>query len=158
MRFWGLAQTEDMVLVFTIAFTSAALTAGGLRLLLLWTINRVCFSTGADLSTEVYLRTLHQPYSVHVTRNSSTVIAGVQKVSAAIDSLRSFLFGAGATVRQSITIGEGVIVGAGAAVVKDVPAHTVVVGVPARPLRMMPVTKDASLPDLESPLMQERSD
>ena len=43
--------------------------------------------------------------------------------------------GAGATVRQCITIGEGAIVGAGAMVVKDVPPHTVVVGVPARLLR-----------------------
>lgn len=43
--------------------------------------------------------------------------------------------GAGATVIQCITIGEGAIVGAGAAVVKDVPPYTVVVGVPAHPLR-----------------------
>ncbi len=40
--------------------------------------------------------------------------------------------GAGATIRQGVTIGEYAIVGAGAVVVKDVPPHTVVAGVPAR--------------------------
>jgi sugar O-acyltransferase (sialic acid O-acetyltransferase NeuD family) len=43
--------------------------------------------------------------------------------------------GAGATVIQGVTIGEGSLVGAGATVVRDVPAATVVVGVPARTLR-----------------------
>ena len=43
--------------------------------------------------------------------------------------------GVGATVRQRIRISEGAIVGAGAVVVKDVAPHTVVAGVPARPLQ-----------------------
>lgn len=46
--------------------------------------------------------------------------------------------GAGATVRQRISIGEGAVVGAGAVLVKDVAPWTVVVGVPARPLREIP--------------------
>lgn len=44
--------------------------------------------------------------------------------------------GAGATVRQGIAIGEGAIVGAGSVVVKDVAPWAVVVGVPARILRL----------------------
>jgi sugar O-acyltransferase (sialic acid O-acetyltransferase NeuD family) len=43
--------------------------------------------------------------------------------------------GVGATVIQGVAIGAGALVGAGATVVRDVPAATVVVGVPARALR-----------------------
>lgn len=43
--------------------------------------------------------------------------------------------GTGANIRQGVSIGEGATVGAGAVVLDDVPAGTVVVGVPARPLR-----------------------
>ena len=43
--------------------------------------------------------------------------------------------GIGASVRQCIRIGRNSVVGARAAVVSDVPDDTIVVGVPARPLR-----------------------
>ena len=44
--------------------------------------------------------------------------------------------GAGAIILPDITIGEGAVVGAGAVVTKDVPSYTVVVGVPAKPIKM----------------------
>lgn len=40
--------------------------------------------------------------------------------------------GSNATVLAGVTIGEAAIVGAGAVVTKDVPAHAIVAGVPAR--------------------------
>ena len=40
--------------------------------------------------------------------------------------------GSNATIVCGITIGEGVLVGAGAVVTRDVPDHALVVGVPAR--------------------------
>jgi UDP-2-acetamido-3-amino-2,3-dideoxy-glucuronate N-acetyltransferase len=43
--------------------------------------------------------------------------------------------GANATILPGLTIGEGAMVGAGAVVTRDVPAHCVVVGNPARVLR-----------------------
>jgi serine O-acetyltransferase len=42
--------------------------------------------------------------------------------------------GAGASVLGPLDIGAGAMIGAGAVVTTDVPAHTVVVGIPARPL------------------------
>ena len=53
---------------------------------------------------------------------------------------RGASIGSGVTLLCGITVGEGAIVGAGSVVTKDVPAHTVVVGNPARPLRTIPAS------------------
>jgi sugar O-acyltransferase (sialic acid O-acetyltransferase NeuD family) len=44
------------------------------------------------------------------------------------------LIGAGATILQGLAIGSGAVVGAAACVTVDVEDHTVVIGIPARPL------------------------
>jgi ATP-binding cassette, subfamily B, bacterial PglK len=73
----GIEAADQLLLPFTIGFAVIALIAGAVRMLLLWANVRVTFASGADLSSEVYRRTLYQPYSVHVARNSSEVISGI---------------------------------------------------------------------------------
>jgi UDP-2-acetamido-3-amino-2,3-dideoxy-glucuronate N-acetyltransferase len=51
---------------------------------------------------------------------------------------RGASIGTGAVILCGVTIGEGAVVGAGAVVTSDVAAHTVVVGVPAKLLRVIP--------------------
>lgn len=50
---------------------------------------------------------------------------------------RNVWIGANATVLPGVTIGDHAVIAAGAVVTKDVPANTVVGGVPAKVIRMM---------------------
>ena len=74
---FGITTAHQLLLPLTITFAVIALLAGAIRMLLLWVSTRFTFATGADLSIEVYRRTLYQPYRIHVARNSSEVISGI---------------------------------------------------------------------------------
>lgn len=73
----NITSPDQLVLPLTIGFALAALTAGAMRILVSWLSTRLTFSSGADLSIEVYRRTLYQPYHVHVARSSSEMISGI---------------------------------------------------------------------------------
>jgi ABC-type multidrug transport system fused ATPase/permease subunit len=73
----GITEPKHLLLPLTMAFGLAVLMAGALRLLLLWASNRLSYAAGADLSINMYHRTLYQPYAVHVARNSVEVIGGI---------------------------------------------------------------------------------
>ncbi len=73
----GIISVDQLVLPLTVAFAAAALIAGAIRILLLWASTRLAVASGADLSIDVYRRTLYQPYHVHVASNSSETISGI---------------------------------------------------------------------------------
>jgi ATP-binding cassette subfamily B protein len=84
-RFWqdprirGLAESlgylapGQLLLPLTLLFAACVVGAGFIRLVNLWLSGRMAAAIGSDLSQEAYRRTLHQPYLVHVARNSSTI-------------------------------------------------------------------------------------
>jgi len=72
-----LTDPNQLILPLTILFIIAAILAGAIRLTLLYAMTRLSFATGADLSINIYQRTLYQSYSIHVARNSSEVINGI---------------------------------------------------------------------------------
>jgi acetyltransferase-like isoleucine patch superfamily enzyme len=90
--------------------------SGGLR------IGRGCdISSGAQIYTHSSVRRCVSGRTyTEVERNPTTI------------GDRVFI-GAGAVVMMGVTIGDSAVVAAGAVVTKDVPAATVVAGVPARP-------------------------
>jgi ATP-binding cassette, subfamily B, bacterial PglK len=82
---FGIDTAQQLALPFTILFVVAALVAASTRLLLLWARNRLAYASGADISKEVYRRTLYQTYDVHLTQNSSEIISGITtKVSVVV--------------------------------------------------------------------------
>ena len=87
-----IGTADELVVPLALAFGLAALLAGGVRLILLWFSIRLGNETGADISVDVYRRTLYQDYSVHIGRNSSELIGGItQKVSAVTSILISMV-------------------------------------------------------------------
>jgi len=76
-RSLGISDAHRLVVPLTCAFVTAAIFAGAIRVFLLWVSTRFTFAAGADLSMDVYRRTLYQPYRVHLARSSSEVISGI---------------------------------------------------------------------------------
>jgi ABC-type multidrug transport system fused ATPase/permease subunit len=86
----GLLQiksSDQLLLPFTLLFMGAVIFAGFARVTLLWLQTRFSLAIGADFSVQVFERTLYQPFSVHVSRNSSEILAGVRKADGLVYSI-----------------------------------------------------------------------
>ena len=101
---FGITSAGELVLPLTIIFVCAALLAGATRLLMLWVSTRLSNAIGADLSIEIYKRTLYQPYKVHVARNSSEVINGISSKSWITVSVLQSLLSAVSSILLSVAL------------------------------------------------------
>jgi len=92
IKFMEITSPDQLLLPLTAVFGIAVLLAGTMRLLLMWTSTRLSYATGADLSINIYRRTLYQPYAVHVSRNSSEIINGISnKTNGVINIIMMFI-------------------------------------------------------------------
>ena len=80
----GISTASQLLLPLTATFCITAILAAAIRLLLLRSSLFLAAATGSDIGYDMYRRTLFQPYSVHVSRNTSEIIDGISIKSTAI--------------------------------------------------------------------------
>ncbi len=73
-NFLQLDSPDELRIAITIGFIVVAIIAGITRILLLTVSTKLLFAAGAELSADIYRRSLFQPYQIHVNRNSSELI------------------------------------------------------------------------------------
>ena len=103
----GYTDPSQLLIPVIICFAFAAVIAASIRLCNVWLNGILAASIGSDLSCEAYKRTLYQPFTVHVQRNSSEVIAAsTSQVKLTVNALNAIL--------QSVTsavVAIGILIG-----------------------------------------------
>ena len=95
---------------------------------------RIQIGSRVSIAPGVILITDSSPSNSPLLMNHPEVLASmVRRAPIIIED--DVWIGAGVIILPGVTIGRAVVIGAGAVVTQDVPAGTVVAGIPARPLR-----------------------
>ncbi|MBB13601.1 MAG: hypothetical protein CMC78_05460 [Flavobacteriaceae bacterium] len=71
----GFTNIEDPLIGIVCLFTSTIIIAGFFRIFTLWVISKFISILATDFSLESFRMSLYQPYSVHISKNSSEVVA-----------------------------------------------------------------------------------
>lgn len=106
-NFFGLTNSVQIIIPFAILFAFTAVAVSLVRSFNLWLNSRLVAAVATDLSCEAYKRTLYQPYSVHLARNSGKIIAKTTThVTSTLQALNAMLnMGTSLIVSISLVIG-----------------------------------------------------
>lgn len=94
----SLSDAENIRWQLTLLFASTAVAAGIVRFALIYAMSNLNFGIGHELGAEVYRRSLYQPYEVHVARNSSEILGGINKVDIVVGMVFNLLNAASAVL------------------------------------------------------------
>ena len=74
IQYFSISSKDELLLPMVILFASFAIFSGALRVLIIWSIARLSYATGADLNIAIYKQVLGQEYEAHVSSSSSHLI------------------------------------------------------------------------------------
>lgn len=106
----GATEPPRSTYLLTALFAVAALISAGLRLLLLRLSSAYANSVVYELAVKLYDKVLHEPYSFHIRRNSSEIIAGVNKVEFLLSNLLMPLLNGAVAIVISLFIIVGLVI------------------------------------------------
>lgn len=78
-EFFNLKTPEELIFPITLFFMATAVLASAARIFIIWAQAQFSMQIGLDMSVRVFENILYQPYSFHVSRNSSELLAAAQK-------------------------------------------------------------------------------
>jgi ABC-type multidrug transport system fused ATPase/permease subunit len=81
ITFLEIKTPKDLLFPIALLFGFTIVFANLTRFMLLWANTRLSFGVGFDLGLRAYQRALYQPYSYHVSNNSSNIIATIGKAT-----------------------------------------------------------------------------
>lgn len=77
----GAVTQEQRLIAAAALFIVLAIVAGAVRLQLTWSSQNFIFRLGHDLAVDIQRRILFQPYTFHISQNTSGLIASLDKVA-----------------------------------------------------------------------------
>ena len=83
----GWDQSQSILLPMTVLFLAIVLLSTGTRLLLTYVSTRFIFALGYDVGVKLYSTILNQPYAYHISKNTSEVLAGINKVQIMVNAV-----------------------------------------------------------------------
>jgi ATP-binding cassette, subfamily B, bacterial PglK len=77
LTMFGIESSFELILPLTVLFIFASILSALFRIFLLYSVTRLSYATGLDISVSIFEKTIYQDYSVHIERNSSEIINSI---------------------------------------------------------------------------------